>query len=156
MANDEKVADLPSARQRLPAPSGASPASFGSSEISRMLQLLEANVPIHRRLVRAEESVFQVGQKFSSFHIVNSGCFKLQILSGEGREQVVGLHFKGDWMGLDGIAGGQYGCDAVAMDTGEIWAVDYGALLQAAIREPALLSALHSAMSRELVRDHHA
>jgi len=75
-------------------------------------------------------------------------------LSGEGREQVVGLYFKGDWLGLDGIASAHYACDAVAMDTGEVWAIRYDALLQAAVRTPALLTALHQTMSRELARDH--
>jgi CRP/FNR family transcriptional regulator len=75
-------------------------------------------------------------------------------LSDEGREQVVGLHFRGDWLGLDGIATGRYGCDAVAMDTGEVWAIPYDTLIEASIRTPALLGALHQAMSRELARDH--
>ncbi|SDE47044.1 CRP/FNR family transcriptional regulator, anaerobic regulatory protein [Variovorax sp. CF079] len=122
--------------------------------IADMLQLLQDSVAIQRRIVRAGDTVYQVGQQFGCLYIVNSGFFKMVNLSGEGREQVVGLHFKGDWLGLDGIAAGQYGCDAVAMDTGEVWAVRYDALLQAAVRTPALLTALHQAMSRELVRDH--
>ena len=122
--------------------------------ITDMLQLLQDSLPIQRRLVRAGDTVYQVGQQFGCLYIVNSGFFKLVNLSGEGREQVVGLHFKGDWMGLDGIATQQYGCDAVAMDTGEVWAIRYDALLQAAVRTPALLTALHEAMSRELKRDH--
>ncbi|CAN7759102.1 Crp/Fnr family transcriptional regulator [Variovorax sp. LjRoot84] len=122
--------------------------------IADMLQLLQDSVAIQRRIVRAGDSVYQVGQQFGCLYIVNSGFFKMVNLSGEGREQVVGLHFKGDWLGLDGIAAGRYGCDAVAMDTGEVWAVRYDALLQAAVRTPALLTALHEAMSRELVRDH--
>jgi CRP/FNR family transcriptional regulator len=119
-----------------------------------MLQLLQDNIPIQRRIVRAGDSVYQVGQAFASLYIVNSGYFKMVNLSGEGREQVVGLYFKGDWMGLDGIASAHYACDAVAMDTGEVWAIRYDALLQAAVRTPALLTALHQTMSRELTRDH--
>ena len=122
--------------------------------IADMLQLLQDSLPIQRRLVRAGDTVYQVGQQFGCLYIVNSGFFKLVNLSGVGREQVVGLHFKGDWMGLDGIATQQYGCDAVAMDTGEVWAIRYDALLQAAVRTPALLTALHETMSRELKRDH--
>jgi len=122
--------------------------------ITDMLRLLQDSLPIQRRIVRAGDTVYQVGQKFGCLYIVNSGFFKMVNLSGEGREQVVGLHFKGDWMGLDGIAAAQYGCDAVAMDTGEVWAIRYDALLQAAVRTPALLTALHEAMSRELTRDH--
>lgn len=122
--------------------------------IADMLQLLQDSLSMQRRIVRAGETVYQVGQKFGCLYIVNSGYFKMVNLSGEGREQVVGLHFKGDWLGLDGIATSHYSCDAVAMDTGEVWAVRYDTLMQAAVRTPALLTALHEAMSRELTRDH--
>jgi CRP/FNR family transcriptional regulator len=122
--------------------------------IAEMLQLLQDSLPIQRRIVHAGDTVYQVGQPFHCLHVVNSGFFKMVNLSGEGREQVVGLHFKGDWLGLDGIATARYGCDAVAMDTGEVWTIRYDALLQAALRAPALLTALHEAMSRELTRDH--
>ena len=122
--------------------------------IADTLELLQDTLPIQRRVVRTGDSVYQVGQTFSCLYIVNAGFFKMVNLSGEGREQVVGLHFKGDWLGLDGIATGQYGCDAVAMDTGEVWAIRYDALIEAAVRTPAVLTALHEAMSRELTRDH--
>ncbi|MGO4392395.1 Crp/Fnr family transcriptional regulator [Variovorax sp. M-6] len=122
--------------------------------IADTLQLLQDSFPIHRRIVHAGDTVYQVGQAFGYLHVVNSGCFKMVNLSGEGREQVVGLYFKGDWLGLDGIATAHYACDAVAMDTGEVWAIRYDALLQAAVRTPALLTALHETMSRELTRDH--
>lgn len=122
--------------------------------IADMLQLLQDSLPIQRRIVRTGDTVYQVGQPFACLYVVNSGFFKMVNLSGEGREQVVGLHFKGDWMGLEGIAAAQYGCDAVAMDTGEVWAIRYDDLRQAAVRAPALLTALHEAMSRELTRDH--
>jgi len=130
--------------------------SYRAGEIARTLGLIESTLPIQRRLVHAEETIFHADQPFRRIYLVNSGCFKLQLLSGEGREQVVGLYFKGDWMGLEGIARGRYGCDAIAMDTGEIWSIEYAALLRSAVQTPALLEALHSAMSRELVRDHHA
>jgi CRP/FNR family transcriptional regulator, anaerobic regulatory protein len=126
----------------------------GVSRIAEMLQLLQDSVSIQRRVVRSGDTVYQVGQSFGCLYVVNSGFFKMVNLSGEGREQVVSLHFKGDWLGLDGIAHGQYGCDAIAMDTGEVWAIRYDALIQAAVRTPALLTAMHGAMSRELRRDH--
>ena len=132
-------------------PQDAQPAG---RRIGAVLQLLQDSLPIQRRVVRTGDTVYQVGQHFSCLYIINSGFFKLVNLSGEGREQVVGLHFKGDWLGLDGIAKGQYGCDAVAMDTGEVWAIRYDALIQAAVRTPSVLTALHEAMSRELGRDH--
>ncbi|RYF66676.1 MAG: Crp/Fnr family transcriptional regulator, partial [Comamonadaceae bacterium] len=63
------------------------------------------------------------------------------------------LKFRGDWLGFDGIANSQYACDAVAMDTGEVWVVRYDALLAACTRRPSLLGVLHEAMSREISRD---
>jgi CRP/FNR family transcriptional regulator len=136
------------------APSTTSTHTSGVGRIAAMLQLLQDSVPIQRRVVRSGDVVYQVGQQFNCLYVVSSGFFKMVNLSGEGREQVVSLHFKGDWMGLDGIAESQYGCDAIAMDTGEVWAIRYDALIQAAVRTPALLTAMHGAMSRELVRDH--
>ena len=43
--------------------------------------------------------------------------------------------------------------DAVALDTGEVWVVRYDALLAECTRHPALLAAVHEAMSREIARD---
>ncbi|MDR6536761.1 cyclic nucleotide-binding domain-containing protein [Variovorax soli] len=129
-------------------------APSGVQRITDMLRLLEGTLPVQRRIVRTGDSVYQAGQAFGCLYVVNSGFFKMVNLSDEGREQVVGLHFKGDWLGLDGIAAGHYGCDAIAMDTGEVWTIRYDALLKAALDTPELLTALHEAMSRELVRDH--
>ena len=117
------------------------------------LKLLHDHVPVQRRVVHAGDTVYQAGEVFDYLYVLNSGFFKVVNNSVDGREQVVALHFKGDWLGLDGIATGRYGCDAVAMDTGEVWAIRYAMLLEACARQPALLNALHGAMSREIGRD---
>ena len=101
----------------------------------------------------AGDTIYQAGESFGCLYVLNSGFAKIVNLSQDGREQVVGLHFRGDWLGLDGIATGRYGCDAVAMDTGEVWSVRYDALLVAAAKQPALLGVMHHAMSREIGRD---
>jgi len=128
-------------------------ATYDARDTAEVMALLQQHLPIHRRLVHAGDRVYQVGQPFGCLYVVNSGFFKMINLSDEGRRQVVGLQFKGDWMGLEGIAGGHYGCDAVAMDTGEVWTIRYEALIEAGLRAPGLLMALHRAMSRELNRD---
>lgn len=124
--------------------------------IADNLKLVHDSVSITRRVMRAGESVYKAGERFECLHIVNSGFFKLVNLSSDGREQVVGLQFKGDWLGFDGIADGRHGCDAIAMDTGEVWAVRYDALLEACVQQPALMGVMHSAMSREMSRDRDA
>jgi len=117
------------------------------------LRLVAENTPIQRRLVRAGDTVYQAGERFTHLCIVNSGMYKVVTLSADGREQIVSLKFRGDWLGLDGMADGTHACDAVAMDTGEVWVIRYDELLAASVAHPALLWALHAAMSREIGRD---
>jgi CRP/FNR family transcriptional regulator len=124
-----------------------------SERTARTLAMLEEQVPVVRRLVRAGDTVYQAGERLDCLYVINSGFFKTVNVSADGREQVVGLHFKGDWLGFDGIAEGSFVCDAIAMDTGEVWAVRYDALLAACARTPALLASVHAAMSREIGRD---
>ncbi|HEY1392349.1 MAG TPA: cyclic nucleotide-binding domain-containing protein, partial [Methylibium sp.] len=73
--------------------------------IADALKLLQEKLPLQKRLVRAGDTVYQAGEKFASLYILNAGFFKLLNVSADGREQVVGLKFKGDWLGFDGIAG---------------------------------------------------
>lgn len=134
------------AEPRLSAPQAA-------GRIAETLQMLQEQVAVTRRVVHAGDTIYQAGEHFASLHVINSGFFKTINLAADGREQVVGLHFKGDWLGFDGIANGQYGCDAVAMDTGEVWSIRYDTLMAACTRHPALLGLLHSAMSLEITRD---
>jgi CRP/FNR family transcriptional regulator len=106
-----------------------------------------------RRVVHAGDPIYRAGDPFGNLYLLNSGLAKVVGLSADGREQVVGLKFRGDWLGFDGIANGQYAATAIAMDTGEVWVIRYEAVLPACQREPALLTVLHAAMSREIARD---
>jgi CRP/FNR family transcriptional regulator len=124
-----------------------------SQHTADTLQLLNDKLAPQRRVVHAGDVIYQAGERFANLYILNSGFFKIVNLSADGREQVVGLKFRGDWLGFDGIANGQYACDAVAMDTGEVWMIRYDALLAACAGQPALLTVLHEAMSREIARD---
>ena len=124
-----------------------------SRRIADALQMLDAALAPQRRVVHAGDAIYQSGDRFANLCVLNSGFAKIVNLSADGREQVVGLKFRGDWLGFDGIANGRYACDAVAMDTGEVWVFRYDALLAACRARPALLTLLHEAMSREIARD---
>lgn len=124
-----------------------------AQHIASTLKLLNDTLAPQRRVVHTGDVICQSGERFGALYILNSGFFKVVNQAADGREQVVGLKFRGDWLGFDGIARGQYTCDAVAMDTGELWTIPYGALMAACTAHPALLTVLHEAMSRELSRD---
>lgn len=124
-----------------------------SQRIGETLKMLHDTLAPQRRIVRAGDVIYQAGERFGNLYVLNSGFFKIVNLSPDGREQVVGLKFRGDWLGFDGIAHNQYACDAIAMDTGEVWVIRYDALLAACAGQPVLLTVLHEAMSREIARD---
>lgn len=134
----------------------AHPTASHTERIARTLALLREHTPITRRVVHAGESIYAAGERLEHLHVVHTGFVKTVNGSADGRDKVIGLHFRGDWLGFDGIADGRHACDAVAMDTGEVWAIRYDALLAACGRSPALLAAVHAAMSRELARDRDA
>ncbi len=142
---------VPRPQLLLPVP-GRETASRGavSQQIADMLALLRDELAPLRRLVHAGDVIYHAGEPFRNLYVVNSGFFKLVNLIADGREQVVGLKFRGDWLGFEGIAEGCHACDAFAMDTGEVWTIRYEALIAAAAKQPALLTVLHQAMSRQL------
>ena len=142
----------PAARQR-PARADLENDRGTAEQIAATLRLLHDALAPQRRLVRAGDVIHQAGEAFQNLYVLNSGFFKIVNLSADGREQVVGLKFRGDWLGFDGIANGRHACDAVAMDTGELWVIRYDALLAACIGRRELLTVLHEAMSHEIARD---
>jgi CRP/FNR family transcriptional regulator, anaerobic regulatory protein len=153
-ATPTRVGDvLMNAFANSPAPSAANAANALTHTWREDLALLENSVPFTRRLMRAGESVYLGGDGFNSLHVINAGQFKTVNYTADGRGQVVGLHFKGAWLGFDGIATGRHACDAVALDTGEVWTVRYDALLQAGAMQPQLMRILHMAMSQQISRE---
>ena len=118
--------------------------------IDASMALLEATLAPTRWLCHAGDKVYQAGQRFEHLYVANAGIFKIVNLSPDGREQMAAAKFRGDWLGLDGIASGFHGCEAVAMDTGELWVFSYQALLSAGASHRSLLTTFHEAMGRQL------
>ncbi|QHE88892.1 Crp/Fnr family transcriptional regulator [Hydrogenophaga sp. BPS33] len=124
-----------------------------SRQISATLGLLREQIEPKRRVVHAGDVIYRSGERFFNLYILNSGLCKFVNLAADGREQLVSLSFRGDWLGFDGLAHGHYSADAIAMDTGEIWVVSYEVLMEASKNCPAILHALHAAMSQAIARD---
>lgn len=116
------------------------------------LAVVQELLPITRRVIRAGDSIYEGGEPFDHLYLINSGQCKTVNFTADGRGQVVGLHFRGDWLGFDGIAEQRYACDAIALDTGEVWSVRYVDLLAASASSPELMRLLHAAMSRQIGR----
>ncbi len=123
---------------------------------SESLDLVRRHVPFRRLLVRRKMHVYHYRSQFERLYLVHSGFYKVSCLSVDGREKPCGLKFKGDWLGLDGIAQGAHDSAAVALETGELWAVRYDDLLRAAAREPRLMHVVLAACSGQLARNREA
>jgi CRP/FNR family transcriptional regulator len=121
--------------------------------IADTLRLLSDVLQPQKRIVHAGDVLYRAGERFDHLHVLNSGLVKVVKFTADGREQVVGIKFRGDWLGLDGIAREAYGCDGIAMDTGEVWSLRYDHLVDSFGRHPALLQAFHGAMSLQIARD---
>jgi len=127
--------------------------ALAAQQISDTLALLSDTLKPVRHVVHAGDKIYEAGDPFVKLHVLNSGLVKLVSTASDGRQQISGFKFRGDWLGLEGIDGSIHACDAVALDTGEVWSFRYDALIAAATRQPALLLALHRAMSGTIVRD---
>lgn len=110
--------------------------------------LADALAP-QRVLVRRGDVLFQAGARCASLYILNGGIFRMTVSRPEAAEQEAGYRFRGDWLGLDGLACGRHRSTAIAIDAGEVWSLRLGALSVAGRLQPMLLAALRSAADVE-------
>ncbi|MCU0869118.1 MAG: fumarate/nitrate reduction transcriptional regulator Fnr [Burkholderiales bacterium] len=107
-----------------------------------------------RRTIARGDAVFRAGTRFSGLYAVRSGFFKTRSISDDGRDHVTGFQMAGELLGLDGIATGEHGCDAIALEDSTVCPIPYDRLDSIAREVPGLHLGLHKIMSREIVRDH--
>ena len=119
----------------------------------RSLALVERHMSFNRRSLHAGDTIQLAGEPFRNLHLIRVGAVKSLLLSRTGTLQMAGLHIQGDWVGFDGLSTGLCACDAVAMDTSEVWTVHYLVLQKTAERVPELSMALQAAMGRQIARE---
>jgi CRP/FNR family transcriptional regulator len=107
-----------------------------------------------KRKVKLGELLFSSGQPFTAFYAIQTGFFKTSVTATDGREQVTGFQMAGEMMGLDGIGGDCYSCDAIALEASHVCVIPYAHLNALAHQMPALHTQLHKIMSREIAREH--
>ncbi|WP_181952564.1 helix-turn-helix domain-containing protein [Vulcaniibacterium gelatinicum] len=114
--------------------------------IESMLQ----GVPVQRRGVRRKQTLFYAGQPCHSLFLIHAGVFKTTVLSEDGRRKITGFHLRGDLLGMDSFGAPVHACDAVALDTGEVWEIPLATLRDHA---PELLPHVTTMLASEIRRD---
>lgn len=84
--------------------------------------------PLQRRRVAAKKYVFRAGQPRHALYLVHAGFFKTCVISEDGREKITGFRMRGDLLGMDALDMTTYACDAIALDSGEVWELPYAQL----------------------------
>jgi CRP/FNR family transcriptional regulator, anaerobic regulatory protein len=107
-----------------------------------------------RRSVARGDSLFKVGDSFTSLYAVRTGFFKTCVSSEDGRDQVTGFQMAGELLGLDGIGTDRHTCDAVALEDSQVCVIPFHQLEDLSRELSDLQRHFHKIMSREIVRDH--
>lgn len=108
-----------------------------------------------RQAVKRGDTLFKVGDAFTSVHAVHTGQFKTSTLTPDGRSQVTGFHIAGELLGLDGMGAGVHSCDAVALEDAQVCSMSHDELLHMLNGSPALQRQFWQIMSDQIVHDHH-
>lgn len=121
--------------------------------VPAMPQALEAllqPLTLSRRRVQRKQTLFRAGQPCHSLFFVHAGFFKTCVLSEDGREKITGFHLRGDLLGIDSFDMPTYACDAIALDTSEVWELPLAMLQE---RNADLLPMVTATLASELRRD---
>ncbi|UXI66465.1 Crp/Fnr family transcriptional regulator [Tahibacter amnicola] len=114
---------------------------------------LRQRLPLTRRRLKAGQSLYRAGQKFDALYLVHAGFLRVSQVSEDGREQVLGFRMRGELLGAESIGLRAHVCDAVALDSAEVWELPYPAMLRTCAEMPELQARLTAAMAEEMRRD---
>jgi len=117
------------------------------------IDLLRRHLPVQRRRLGAGENLYCSGQNFHALYIVHAGFFRLAQVSEDGREQVLGFRMRGELLGAESIGLPAHVCNAVTLDTAEVWELPFPAVSRACREVPELQASLTAAMAEEMRRD---
>ncbi|HWI83313.1 fumarate/nitrate reduction transcriptional regulator Fnr [Ramlibacter sp.] len=125
------------------------PAGMSEVDLTRLDQL-----SFTRRKIKAGETLYREGDKFTYIYAVRSGTLKSSLMLSDGREQVSGFHIAGELVGLDGVAQGRHASAAMALEDSEVCAISYAALTELAVSTSGMQHIVSRMMSREILREH--
>ena len=125
------------------------PIGMNADELARVDELV-----VKRPMIKRGSPLFRNGEKFLALYAIRSGFFKTCVTTEDGRGQVTGFQMAGEILGLDGIAGNQHACDAIALEDSEVCVLPFERMEEISREVKPLQHHVHKIMSGEIVREH--
>lgn len=123
------------------------PTGLDDSDMQRLDRIM-----VRRRVARGD-TLFRMGDPFTSLYAIRLGHFKTHQLSTEGIEQITGFQMAGELLGMDAISTDRHNCYAVALEDSEVCEIPFDQLEELFAEIPALLRQFHRTMSQEITRE---
>ncbi len=106
-----------------------------------------------RNRLKKGETLFHIGDRFTSLYAIRTGSCKTVSLSEHGDDQISGYHMPGDIIGTDGIDTDSHGCRAVALEDTEICTLPFGRIEALGRQHAGFQHNLVRLLSREITRE---
>ena len=106
----------------------------------------------HTAPASAGEHIFREGDPFEAIAAVRAGTVKTYVVDRDGSEHVLGFHLAGEVIGLNGIDGDHYPCNAIALDTVMLCRFSFPKIAVLATRLPGVQRQLFRLLSRDISR----
>jgi CRP/FNR family transcriptional regulator len=123
------------------------PACANPSERDELCRLIHTCDVLERG-----EPLYLQGDPATAVYVVKSGCIKAFTTSEDGQEQILGFYLPGEFIGLDGIAAGQYSATAVGLERTNACSLPLNALESKGPAMSVFLRHLLGVLSREIAR----
>lgn len=125
------------------------PHGMNGQELSNLESIVDQPKPLQKN-----DFLYRDGDKASAIYAVRSGCLKTMTESPNGDEQIVGFHFAGELLGLDGFSDGNFSCNAQSLETSSVCELPLEKLESLCTSVPGLQKQMRRIMGKEVSADH--
>lgn len=124
------------------------PLGLHSNDLAKLDKIIKRSQSYSRG-----KSLFSTETPFSSIYVVRSGSFKTTVSARDGREQVTGFYFPGEFVGLDAIYEQAYKSTSKALESSSVCELPFEKLQEFSATIPQLQVQLMARLSKELSGD---
>lgn len=107
----------------------------------------------HSRPLQRNEYLFLKSQPFQSIYVVKTGSIKTFVTAEDEKEQVLGFHLPGEFIGLDAIENHAFTCSAKVLETTVVCELPFHQLSELSLVIPDLQQQIFRLLSREIAED---